>query len=158
GLGDAGDLGQICLPEAMHEADHLAGQLLGRRRHPGLDDLELLLGRRVVDPVVQAATLERVMDLAGPVRGQDDARGAFSPDRADLWDRDLKSDRISRRYASNSSSARSISSISRTGATPSSLSSAWSNGRRIRKSEPKMSCALACSASPRASSRRISSI
>ena len=45
-----------------------------------------------------------------------------------------KSDRISSRYASNSSSARSISSMSRTGATPSVDSSAWRSGRRIRKS------------------------
>ena len=69
-----------------------------------------------------------------------------------------KSDRISSRYASNSSSARSISSMSRTGATPSVASSAWRSGRRIRKSAPKMSWAVACSASPRASSSRISSI
>ena len=48
-----------------------------------------------------------------------------------------KSDRISSRYASNSSSARSISSISRTGATPSVNSSACRSGRRIRKSLPE---------------------
>ena len=52
-----------------------------------------------------------------------------------------KSERISSRYASNSSSARSISSMSRTGATPSSDSSAWRSGRWIRNSGPKMSCA-----------------
>ena len=48
-----------------------------------------------------------------------------------------KSERTSRRNASNSSSARSISSISRT--TGSSLSIASSSGRRIRYSGPKRS-------------------
>ena len=46
-------------------------------RHAGdaqLDDLDLALDRRVVDPVVEAAPLERVVQLARPVRGQDHVR------------------------------------------------------------------------------------
>ena len=46
--------------------------------------------RRVVDPVVEAAALERVVDLAGPVRGEDDARRRLGLDRADLGDGDLE--------------------------------------------------------------------
>ena len=63
------------------------------RAHRGTrvrDDLVFLLERRIVDPVVQAAALERVVDLAGPVRGQDDARRPLGPDRAELRDRDLE--------------------------------------------------------------------
>ena len=44
------------------------------------------------------------------------------------------------------------------GAAPSIVSSAWRSGRRMRNSGPKMSWAVARSASPRASRRRISSI
>ena len=42
------------------------------------------------DPVVQAAPLERVVQLAGAVRGQDHARPARRRDRPDLGDRDLE--------------------------------------------------------------------
>ena len=40
--------------------------------------------------MVEAAALERVVDLARPVRGQDHARRDLGPDRADLGDRDLE--------------------------------------------------------------------
>jgi hypothetical protein len=40
--------------------------------------------------VVQAATLERVGQLAGPVRGEHDHRRPLGPDRAELGDRDLE--------------------------------------------------------------------
>ena len=107
-------------------------------------DLVLLLRGRVVDPVVEAAPLERVVDLAGAVGREDDPRRPLGPDRADLRHRDLEvADRISSRYASNSSSARSISSMSSTGGGPSSASSACSRGRLMRKSGAKMSCAVA---------------
>ena len=39
-LGDAGHLGQVGLAQAVDEADDLAGQPLGRRGHPGQDDLD----------------------------------------------------------------------------------------------------------------------
>src|SRR6185369_3445905 len=70
-LGDPGHLRQVGLAQAMDEADDVAGEALWCVRDAGDDDLELLLGRRIVDPVVQAAALERVVDLARPVRGQD---------------------------------------------------------------------------------------
>ena len=62
----------------------------GRVGDLGQHDLVFLLRGRVVDPVVEAAPLERVVDLAGPVRGQDDPRRRLGPDRADLRDRDLE--------------------------------------------------------------------
>ena len=63
----------------------------------------------------------------------------------------------SSRNASNSSSARSTSSMSSTGAGPCERR-ACSSGRLSRNSGPKMSWAEAFTISPRASSRRISSI
>ena len=83
-LGDAGDLGQVGLAQAVDEADDLAGEQLRRGRDAGQDDLELTLEARVVDPVVEATPLERVMDLAGAVAGQDHPRRQLGPDRADL--------------------------------------------------------------------------
>ena len=84
---------------------------------PGLadsDDLDLALGRRVADPVVEAAALQRVVQFARAVRGEDHQRralGLIVPISGMLiW----KSDSTSSRKASNSSSARSTSSISST--------------------------------------------
>ena len=74
-LGDARDLGQVRVAQPVDEPDDLAGERARRVGDPGRDDLELLGRGRVVDPVIQAAALERVVDLAGPVRGEDD-RGA----------------------------------------------------------------------------------
>ena len=42
------------------------------------------------DPVVDAAPLERVVQLARAVRGQDHDRALLGGDRADLGDRDLE--------------------------------------------------------------------
>ena len=70
-----------------------------------------------------------------------------------------KSASTSSRYASNGSSVRSSSSISRTGAPDGEGSIAWSSGRRIRKLSLKMSWASASrSVEPAASAMRISSI
>ena len=49
--------------------------------------LYLALGRRVVDPVVEAAALHRVVEVPGAVRGQDDHRRMSRPHRPDLGDR-----------------------------------------------------------------------
>ena len=55
--------------------------------HPAAHDLHLALGARVVDPVVQAAPLDRVVEIAGPVRGEDDDRRVGGGDRAELGNR-----------------------------------------------------------------------
>src|SRR5881394_3497629 len=65
-----------------------------------------------------------------------------------------KSASTSSRYASNSSSARSISSINSTGGSGREFSSARSSGRRMRNSSEKMSRVAARFASPRASEAR----
>ena len=58
--------------------------------NPDLDDLDLAVDRRVADPVEQRAALQRVVQLARPVRGQDHGRLAAGADRAELGDRDLE--------------------------------------------------------------------
>ena len=57
-----------------------------RVRHAGEHDLILPGGVRVVDPVVQAAALEGVVDLTRAVGGEDHARRMLGPDGADLRD------------------------------------------------------------------------
>ena len=88
------------------------------RRLPGsrrAEDRDLALERRVLEPVVEAAALERVVHLAGAVGG--DARrpaavaARIVPSSGMVI---VKSRSTSSRNASNSSSARSISSTSST--------------------------------------------
>ena len=54
------------------------------------DDLDLAVDRRVADPVEERAALERVVQLARAVRGEDHGRLAAGADRAELGDRDLE--------------------------------------------------------------------
>ena len=89
-LGHAGQLGQVDLTQPLDERDHRARELRVHAREPRLDDGVLLVRRGVVDPVVQAAPLERVVDLARAVRGQDDPRGLLCLDGPDLRHRDLE--------------------------------------------------------------------
>ena len=88
-LGDAGRLEQIELAHALDEADDLAIEPVARAGSTDADDLELALDRRVVDPVVEAAPLQRVVDLARAVAGDDDDRRRCRADRAELGDRQL---------------------------------------------------------------------
>src|SRR6266545_6791773 len=89
-LGHPGYLRQVGLPQAVDERDHLGGQPLRRGRHACQDDLQLPVPAGIVDPVVQATTLQGVVDLACPVGGEDDARRDLRPDRPDLRHRDLE--------------------------------------------------------------------
>src|SRR5215470_6762631 len=66
-LGDPGRLGEVKLPQAVDGRHDLSGQRLGHTGLPDEYDLHLALGCRVADPVVQAASLQRVVQLAGPV-------------------------------------------------------------------------------------------
>ncbi len=65
GLRHAWDLEQILLTKRLHEADYLLRQLGADVRHAGFDDGQLALGRRIIDPVIKAATLQRVVDFRG---------------------------------------------------------------------------------------------
>ena len=70
-LGDTRRLGQVELAEPVARPTTIAGQRLGDAGRADQDDLHLALGARVADPVVEAAPLERVVQLPGPVGGQD---------------------------------------------------------------------------------------
>ena len=66
------------------------GQLTLDPRQPGREDLSLPGRGRVVDPVVEAAALQGVVQLAGPVGGDHDERSASGGDRAELGNRHLE--------------------------------------------------------------------
>src|SRR5919202_256837 len=55
--------------ELLHERARLADESVGRLGQAGVDDRHLAREVRVLDPVVQAAALERLVQLARPVRG-----------------------------------------------------------------------------------------
>ena len=89
-LGDARGLRQVEPPQPAHERGRLRGEPLGHARHAQAHDLDLPLERRMPDPVEERAPLERVVQLARAVRGQDDGRALARRDRAELGDRDLE--------------------------------------------------------------------
>ena len=135
-LPHAGQLVELALAQPGDRGADPRGDLLGHAREPRADDLGLALGRRVVDPVIQAAALEascssRVRLEVSTTSGR--CAAAIVPSSGIVI---AKSARNSSRNASNSSSARSISSISST-AGPPSCSSASSSGRRSRNSRPE---------------------
>ena len=75
--------------QPLHERDDLLGE---RRRHLGqarAHDLELARQAGVVDPVVEAAALEGVVQLAGAVGGEHDERRCRGAHGAELRDRHL---------------------------------------------------------------------
>ena len=101
-------------PRRRATAPRLSGRAARRRRGAKADDLDLALEVGEVDPVVETAALERVVQLPRTVRGDDDGRravGAIVPSSGTVTE---KSESTSSRNASNSSSARSSSSISST--------------------------------------------
>src|SRR5919199_3784317 len=90
-LPHAGQLVELDAAQPRDRVAHPLGDRLGDAGHPRADDLGLAVARRVVDPVVQAAALQRVVQLAGAVRGQDDDRPLTRADRlAELGDRHLE--------------------------------------------------------------------
>src|SRR6266851_3010087 len=76
--------------EALHEGGYLARKAVGRLRRSRAHNLDFLLEVWVIDPVVEAAALECVVDLAGPVRGDDHEGSVLGLDGADLWNRHLE--------------------------------------------------------------------
>src|SRR5438445_3179282 len=88
-LGDPRQLEQIALSQPLHESDHFPGQRLARFRRLAVQNLELARRVREVHPVVEAAPLHRVVDLARAVGGDDHDRRLGGAQRADLGNRDL---------------------------------------------------------------------
>ena len=89
-LGDAGNLVQLDATQLVHERRDLPRQLLRRLRHARVDDRHLLLERRVLDPLIQAAALQRVVDLARAVGGEDHERRRRRAHGSQFGDRDLE--------------------------------------------------------------------
>ena len=87
-LPHAGQLVELLLAQPGDRRAHAVGDRLRHAGQAGADDLRLALARRVVDPVVQAAALERVVQLARAVRREHDQRALPCRDRAELGDRD----------------------------------------------------------------------
>src|SRR5262245_18880661 len=90
GFRDTRRLGQIEAAQPVHPASDLAGQDLRGGRHPAPDDRRDAPGVRVVDPVVEAAPLERVVQVTSPVRGQHDDRAEPGPAGAEFRDGDRR--------------------------------------------------------------------
>ena len=107
---------KIHLANFLHECADLLGHVglhLGKLRG---DDLVFFFKGRIFDPMIKTAPLERVMNFPRAIGGQkddrDDVFAATVPiSGMVIW----KSDSTSSKNASNSISARSISSISSTG-------------------------------------------
>src|SRR3954447_21686916 len=88
GLGDARRLVEVHVSQILHGLGHLAGQVLLGHGDPETDDLHLPLQAGMVYVEVQAAPLEGVVDLAGPVGGQDGDRRTLGPYGPQLRDGD----------------------------------------------------------------------
>ena len=137
GLGHRGGLAQLERPEGADDAGHLVGQLAVDPGDPGPDDVALAFEVGIVEVQVETPALERLGQLPGVVRGEEDHRHRVArtvpSSGIDTW----YSERISSSRASVSSSTRSTSSTSST--TGSSARMASSSGRVRRNSSEKMS-------------------
>ena len=89
-LRDAGLLVEVLLAELLHERADLSGEPLVDARHLRPQNLVLPLEARVVDPEVEAAALERIVDFACAVGGDDHEGLPVRLQRAQLRDRDLE--------------------------------------------------------------------
>src|SRR5438105_7451188 len=88
-LGDGGVLLQLQRPQRAHDAHDLVGQVLGDPRDPGQHDLLLPFQVGIVDVQVEAAPLERLGQLTGVVRRQEDQGDLAGRDRSQLRYRHL---------------------------------------------------------------------
>ena len=89
-LGDRRRLLEIELADLVDDLDELARDRLRQLGRMQADDLELVLGARVVEPQVQAAALERLGQLARVVGGEQHDRVRAGLDPPELRDRDLE--------------------------------------------------------------------
>src|SRR5581483_4295089 len=85
-LRDARRLVQLEPAHGFDGRRNLASQRVGDALRPNSHDLELAFEIGVVDPVVDAAPLERVVQVARPVRGHDDDRRHLGGEGTELRD------------------------------------------------------------------------
>src|SRR5919202_371599 len=82
-LADAGRPVEVEPAQILHERAHLVGEALSDVGKPRAGDRHLALDAGMVYPVVEAAPLERLVQVTGPVGGNDHRRrllGAHDPD------------------------------------------------------------------------------
>src|SRR3954468_5095345 len=89
-LGDRRRLLEVEVAHHGHHLDEAPGDAVVELRGVEPDDLKLVLERRVVEPQVQAAALERLGQLPRVVRGQQHDGLRARPDPAELGNRDLE--------------------------------------------------------------------
>src|SRR4051812_9569264 len=89
-LGDRGRLLQVEVADHPHHLDQLAGQRLGELGSVQADDLHLTLELWVIEPEIEAASLQRLGQLTRVVRGEDHNRHRRRRYLAQLGDRDLE--------------------------------------------------------------------
>ena len=77
-------------PDHVDDLDQPPRQPLVEIRRVQADDLELPVHRRIVEPEIEAAALQRLGELAGVVGGEDHDRLGARLDHAELRDRDLE--------------------------------------------------------------------
>src|SRR5215210_3888538 len=88
GLCDARWFIEVHRAHLLRRRGDLSGQTLFGVGDPETDDLHLPLEAGVLDVMVEAAALERVVDLAGAVGGKDGDGRTLGPDGAELRDGD----------------------------------------------------------------------
>ena len=99
-LRDPGRLVQAHRAERLDRPRDLAGQLQPGLGDPAQHDRDLALEVGVLDPVVEGPALERVVDVAGAVRGEHHDRRHLGPEGPDLGHRhrevgqDLEQERL----------------------------------------------------------------
>src|SRR4051812_45586513 len=89
-LRDRGRLLEVELADELHELDELARDLVVEVGRVQVDDLELVLEARVVEPEIEATALERLGELARVVGGQQHDGLRARLDAAELGDGDLE--------------------------------------------------------------------
>src|ERR1019366_10331357 len=83
-LGDAGRLEESAPAQFGDDGRDLTRDRLTRFGDAKAHDGDLAFEARVVHPVIETPALERVVDVAGPVRGQDDDGRALGPERPEF--------------------------------------------------------------------------
>jgi hypothetical protein len=89
-FGDAGKLGERLAAQSSDRGDDRARRAFADARRAHHDDAHFALGRRIVDPVIDAAAAQSFVQLARAVGGEDHHRPLVGANGAALRDRNLK--------------------------------------------------------------------
>ena len=90
GFGDARPLVKIHLADFLHERANLLRHLGFDLGKLGRDDLVFLFEARILDPMIETAALERIMNFPRAIGGEKHVGPMLCRDRAEFGDGDLK--------------------------------------------------------------------